>query len=233
MAAVLLGAIAGGGLSGCVSTQQKNERAKLVADRALGSRRPLRVTTASRDVRVTDAALVRGRRASAIAVPRRSRAADALTDVPIAVGVGTPGGRRMALNAGRNLDWFQTHVPAIAAGGRATWVFLTRRPVAAGAAWARVGAGAVAWDGTLPRIEARAEAGRGGRARVRVENASEIPQYGLQVYALVQRDGRYVAAGKAAVRHLGTGGRGTAAVALAGTPGHRPVRVHAIPTIFE
>jgi hypothetical protein len=236
----------GGGLAGCVSTQQKNERAKLVADRELGSRRPLRVSRASAQVRVTDAALVRGRRASAIVVTLRSRARTALVDVPIAVGVRGRGGRRTPLNAGRGLDWFQTHVPAIAAGGRTTWVFLTRRPVPAGSAWARAGAGAVTRQEALPRVEAAVAAVRGAdrgdggsrasgarRVSVAVDNASGIPQYGLQVYALVQRDGRYVAAGKAAVRHLGSGARAATGVALAGRPGRRPVRVHAIPTIFE
>lgn len=253
VAAVLTGAIAVGGLAGCVSTQDKNARAKLVADRELGSRRAQAVTRADARVRVTDAALVRGRGASAIVVTLRSDADTALTDVPIAVGVREPSGRRTVLNARRGLDWFQTHVPAIAAGGQATWVFLTRQPVPGppARAWARVGAGGVAWDGTLPELKARvvapgangrtSGAGRdraaGARAAKRVcvavESESAVPQYGLQVYALVQRDGRYVAAGKAAVRHVGTRGSATTTVALAGDPGDSPVRVHAIPTIFK
>jgi hypothetical protein len=238
VAAALVGAIACGGLGGCVSTQQKNERAKLVAARELGSRRGQRVLRVSPHVRVTDAALVRGRRASAIVVTLRNLTMRALVDVPIAVGVGRRDGRRTALNAGRDLDWFQTHVPAIEGGGHATWVFLTRRPVPAGGrAWARVGAGAVALraGAALPRIEATVVAPREPvrRVRVRVDSRSEVPQHGLQVYALVQRDGRWVAAGKAAIRHVGTGGRATTVIALAGAAGRRPVRVHAIPTIFE
>lgn len=234
MAALAIGIACGGLVSGCVSTQDKNARAKLVADRELGSRRALRLGRVDARVRVIDAALVRGRGASAVVVTLRSHAATVLTDVPIAVGVRGRDGRRAPLNAGRGLDWFQTHVPAIAARGRATWVFLTRKPVPRGVrAWARVGAGAGTRYGELPRVDARAAGTRGRRVRVRVDSASAIPQYGLQVYALVQRDGRYVAAGKATVRHVGTRGRATTAVALAGDPGRRPVRVHAIPTIFE
>jgi hypothetical protein len=238
VAALALGAVASGALVGCVSTQDKNARAKLVADRELGGRRAQAVARADTRVRVTDAALVRGRRASAIVVTLRSDADVALTDVPIAVGVRRPGGRQIVLNGRRGLDWFQTHVPAIGAGGRATWVFLTRRPVPRGGrAWARVGAGAVVHEGALPQIAARTESATGRRVRVAVESESDVPQYGLQVYALAQRDGRYVAAGKASVRHLGTRGSATTTVALAGAgragTGSRPVRVHAIPTIFE
>lgn len=252
-------AIACGGLGGCVSTQQKNVRAKVVATRELDSRRPQRVTRTSPDVRATSVTLVRGadgrvgahggrgRRgaaASAIVVELRSSAAFPLADVPIEVGL-RKGGRRTPLNVAGGLDWFQTHVPAIAAHGSATWVFLTRRPVAAGGRpYARVGAPATALgDGAqLPRIATTVapatQPGDGARARTRrvrvqVHNDSGIPQYGAQVYALVRRGGRWVAAGKTTVRHLGTDGSATAAVALAGAPGDRPVQVHAIPTIFE
>lgn len=226
-------AIAGGALSGCVSTQDKNARAKLVAARELASRRAQRAAGREPRLRVTAAALVRGRGATVVVVTLRSSAATALTDVPIAVGVRGRDGRRTRLNAARGLDWFQTHVPAVGAGETTTWVFLTRRALAPGLrAWARLGAARGTAD-ALPQVAAR-PAGRGARRRARVALTNgDVPQYGLQVYALVQRDGRYVAAGKASVRHLGSGERATTGVALVGDPGRRPVRVHAAPTIFE
>ncbi|MDO8211062.1 hypothetical protein [Conexibacter sp. CPCC 206217] len=245
MAALAIAIACGGGLAGCVSTQQKNARAKIVATRVLDSRRPQRVTRTSADVRVSSVTLVRGGRASAVVVELRSSSPTALADLPVEVGVRV-GSHRRPLNAAGGLDWFQSHVPAIAANGTATWIFLTRRPVAAGGRpYARVGAGATALpDGAaLPRIATTVTAGPASRSdagdraerrvRVRVDNDSGIPQYGVQLYALVRRGGRLVAAGKATVRHLGTGARTTAAVALAGAPGDGSVRVHAIPTIFE
>jgi hypothetical protein len=219
-------------LSGCDSTQSKNERAKLRATRELASRELQHVRRANPDVRVERVSLVRGGHSSAIVVDLRNSASRPLTDVPIAVGVREPGGRRVALNARKNLDWFQTHVPAIPASGRTTWVFEGRiRP--AGRPFARVGlpaSPAISHASSLPRIEA-APAAAGGR--VQVENDSDVPQYGLQVYALVRAGGRYVAAGKAVVDHLGTGQRKTTRIPLIGRARERQPRVHAIPTIFE
>jgi hypothetical protein len=242
----LVALLALGLLSGCDSTQSKNERAKLRATRELASREPLRLGRANPDVRVERVSLVRGARSSAFVVDLRSRAVMPLTDVPIAVGVRRPGGRRVKLNGGRNQDWFQTHVPALPAGSTATWVFQGPRRVPGGRPFARVGVPAlpaISRASSLPRIDAtpaRAKAAstrarhRGRPAtRVVVENDSDVPQYGLQLYALVLDRGRYVAAGRATITHLGTGRRVTASVPLTGHARPRALRVHAIPTIFE
>ncbi len=238
----LAGAIAFGGvgLAGCDSTQSKNARAKLGATRLLASREPQRVTRHSREVRVVHVTLVRGRHSSAIVVELRSRAAHPLTDVPIAVGIRRPGGRREPINAARRLDWFQTHVPAIPARGTATWVFTAQHvKVPAGRPFATVGASlspAISRAGSLPRVLTTASPDtRPHRTaiRVTVDNVSDIPQYRLQVYAVVRVHGRCIAAGKVAIEHLGTGQTATADVPLTGPVRGRAVRVHAIPTIFE
>lgn len=232
VAGLLVCATALGGLSGCVSTQHKNARAKLVADRILNGRRPLRVADRSRDVRVLDVALVRGRRRGALVVELRNGGRRALTDVPIAVGVRAAGGRRVQLNGGRGLDWFQTHVPAIGAGQTTSWVFVPRRrALPAGRPWALAGpAHAV---GALPPI-AVTSAGRDGDAiRVALANRSEVPQYGLQVYAVVRAHGRVLAAGTASVRHLGSRASASARLTLVGAPGDHTARIHAPATIFD
>jgi hypothetical protein len=69
--------------------------------------------------------------------------------------------------------------------------------------------------------------------RVALASESDVPQFGLQVYAVVRAHGRVVAAGTATVRHLGSRGRASARVALFGAPGRHTVRVYALPTIFE
>lgn len=238
-AMMALGLLAAGALGGCVSTQDKNERAKLRATRLLASRELPRVSGRNPDVRVTGVSLVRGRGPStAIVVDLRSRSSKPLTDVPIVVGVRSRGGARVAFNLRKRLDWFQTHVPAIPAGGTTTWVFEGRRRVKPGdRPFARVGipaSPAISSAGALPRIAAVPGAIRGRRAvHVVVENTSEVPQYGLQVYAVVRAGGRYVAAGKTSIEHLGTGRRTTARVPLTGRARtHRPV-VQATPTIFR
>jgi hypothetical protein len=231
--------LAVGALAGCDSTQQKNARAELRAKRELGGRELPGVVRPNRQLRVERAAIVRGKQAgsAAIVVELRSRAAQSLTDVPIAVGVRDADGRARLVNAKRHLNWFQTHVPAIPARGETTWVFKGARGVKAGdRAFARVGVPArplLSRAGALPRIDAEPAPGRGAARRVAVENASDVPQYGLQVYAYALRGGRYVAAGKTEVKHLGTGQRTVVTVPLAGSARKRPLRVEAIPTMFE
>lgn len=238
MATALALAIGAAGLSGCVSTQDKNARAKLVADRTVEGRKPLWLGGRSRDVRVLHVARVRGRHGGALVVTLRNRSERALTDVPIVVGVRGPGDRRRELNGGRGLAWFQTHLPAIGAGETTTWIYTTRRALPAGRPYAVAGRANEA--GTLPRIAAtvaRAPAARRHTApaavRVALANDSDVPQFGLQVYAVVRAHGRVVAAGTATVRHLGSRGRAGARVALFGAPGRHTARVHALPTIFE
>jgi hypothetical protein len=225
-------------LSGCAdSTQRKNDRAELQARRRVAGREAQRVVRHSPDVQVTDVALVRDSRSTAIVVDLRSSAARPLTDLPVTVGVARAGGRRRALNTRPGLAWFQTHVPAIAAGGRATWVFRTRRGVRAnGRPYATVGAPPrppLSSAGSLPSIETSAAAVAGRTARARVENASGVPQSGLQVVAVERSGGRYVAAGRAALASLAPGASATVRVRLTGRPRGRAVRFLASPTIFE
>ena len=255
----LIGLLALGGFAGCDSTQDKNERAKLRATRVLEGRKAQVLGGANPDVRVERVSLVRGKRTSAIVVDLRSSARTPLTDLPVRVGVRTRGGRREALNAGKNQGWFQTHVPAIEAGGTTTWVFTHRtHGLPAGRPFARVGtarAPAISSADSLPRIEAvpiaaerrraavETKRGRGAKrrakgggvraVRVDVENASGVPQYGLQVYALVTRRGRYVAAGKAEIEHLGTRKQTTARIPLVGSTSRGIARAHALPVMFQ
>lgn len=237
--AITLGAVALAslGLAGCgASTQVKNDRAEVQAKRELGARKAQRVSGRNPDVRVRKVAVVRDRRSSAVVVDLRSVADRPLTDVPIAVGVRTAGGERRTLNAAPGLAWFQTHVPAIAPGATTTWVFRTRRNVPSGRPFARVGrltAPVISSAQRLPSVEASTERAGGRRARVRVQNTSDVPQAGLQVYATASAAGRYVAAGRAAVPLLEPGSTTTVTLRLTGRPQGRPLRLHAAPTIFD
>ncbi len=243
--------------SGCDSTQSKNARAELQAKRELAARELPSVRRADPRVRVERVALVRGKGGTgAIVVDLRSRAVKPLTDVPIAVGLRGRDGRARVLNAKRNLDWFQTHVPAIPPHGAVTWVFKGARGIEPGERpFAKVGVArrpALSTASSLPEIAATAELAaassrpaKGGKrakrpaapqaatATVVVENGSDVPQYDLQVYAVAERGGDYVAAGKARVEHLGTGKSKTVAIQLAGAPRGRGLRAVAIPTTFD
>jgi len=256
-ACVALGLAAG--LGGCVSTQRKNARAELVADRTLAGRAPLRLHRPSRAVRVVRVALVRGARASAFVVTLRNRGAEPATDVPLAVGVRDAGGPRTEVDGGGGLGWFRTHVPSIGADANATWVFTARRPLPAGTPYAVAGApgGAVVSraSGALPALDARVlpphapaaasgphahgahATGRRNTARgtvtVLLVNRSAIPQYDVQVYAVARDGARVLAAGAVSIDHLASHGQARVRVALVGDPGRHTVRISAPPTIFE
>ena len=238
--AVLAGLTAGAAvlLTGCVTTQDRNARAKLSAERQIAARAPLRVGARNAQVDVARVELVRGRertrnRAAAVVVELRSRARIPLTDVPIAVGVRTPGGKRLALNGGRDLDWFETHVAAVAPRATTTWVLTARRRVPAGArAYAQVGvppAKPRSKASSLPRLEATDLGG----GRVRVRNGSAVPQIDVPVYAVARAGGRAVAAGRASIPKLSGDGEATLAVPLVGARDAPQTQVHVLPTIFE
>jgi len=223
---------------GCDSTQEKNARAELKAKRELGSRELPAAARRNPHVQVKRVALVRGKAGSgAIVVKLRGTGSKPLTDVPIVVGIRGSDGQSRPVNAKRHLNWFQTHVPAIPAGGTVTWVYKGVRGAKAGdRAFAKVGVTPrppLSSASSLPQIDVTPAPGRDAKRRVSVENVSDVPQYGLQVYAFAQQGGRYVAAGKAEIEHLGTGKQVTVAVPLTGSARKRPLRVEAIPTMFE
>jgi hypothetical protein len=212
--------------AGCDTTQQKSARAKVQAQRVLASRERVLVTRSSSQVKVERATALQGRSRSAVVVLLRNVGARPVSDLPISVRVG---GRY--LNRRRGLPYFQTHAPAIAPGGEAVWVFITRARVREGRAFARVGATPSVDSGAarLPSIRASL----GLRDAATVTNSSGLPQYGLPVYAYAERSGHVVAAGRGTVPSLGAGKSTSVRLTLVGSAGGTPLRLAAAPTIFK
>jgi hypothetical protein len=229
------------GLAGCVTTQQKNARTLLLNARTLASEARVRVTRETRDVKVVRIELVRGVRGAsdAVAVLLRNVSGRPLTDLPISVGITMPGGHLRYLNGRANIDYYDTHVPAIPADASVSWVLPGVRLTKTEAArmFAEVGAArppASTSSRTLPRIEAaRAGGALSEPLRVAVANDSGVPQYGLQVYAVAVRNGRYVGAARAALTELDGGSRATIGLPLIGTASGATVALYAPPTIFK
>jgi hypothetical protein len=187
---------------------------------------------------VTGVALLYGARRSAIVVDLRSSAPAALSDLPIAVGVRTRAGRRLALNTTVGVEWFRSHVPAIAARGATTWVFsFTRRLQPGAQPFARVGVPAVGAPvghaAALPAVQARPAGTTPRSERVVVANASDVPQVDLQVYAVARANGRPVAAGRGEIAHVGSNQQAIVDVPLVGRAGGAALRLTAVPTIFK
>ena len=206
-------------LAGCTTTQQRDDWLTLKADRVLESRKPVLVTTPTRDVVVRRVQLLRGH-GTAIVVELENRTQHELADLPITVGVRAHG-HTTYLNRRARLDYFETHVAVLR--HRTTWIFTTPRSVH-GRPFAVVGPGGAA--GERPALQPRAQG-----ARVEVTNTGQVPQYGVPVYGLVRRNGRIVAAGRATVDELDEGASAGVVLKLIGSPGGTPPALEAQPTI--
>jgi hypothetical protein len=241
-ASVLVAALALTVLTGCDSTQQQAARARLKAERFIASAAPTVVRRRNPDIRVVAVKLVRGSAGSAITVRLRNAAARPWHDLPISVGILGSRGHRSYLNAAPNTYYFETHLASIAARGSVTWVFTTNQALPAGAKlFAAVGARSsvpATLVHALPQIDVATassptRAKGAGRLLVKVTNASEVPQYQLQVYALGLDRGRYVAAGRATLAHLGTETSETLALSLVGPGRPTSIELEALPTMFQ
>ncbi|MDO9357185.1 MAG: hypothetical protein Q7T55_26045 [Solirubrobacteraceae bacterium] len=227
-------------LAGCDSTKTQSARAKLAATREVSSREPQLVTTPSGRVEVGAPTLLRDRRSTAVVVPLVNRSGATLTDVPITVGV-TRRGKEVVFNKAPELGWFQTHVPAIPANGSTTWVFQSppgRGSKAGDEPFARVGEPAnpaISDAEELPVIRTQwMPAGGDARApRFGVQNVSNVPQVGLQVYAFAKEGDRYVAAGAGTLADLPAESTRSLPIRLSGDPGDGPFTAIAIPTVFR
>ena len=224
-------------VTGCDTTQQKSARAKLQAQRILATRVRVLVTQANPSVTVPRVTLVRGRGRGAIVVALHNAGALPAIDLPISVGVRRAGHAAQYLNHRKGLAYFQTHAPAIAPGGTATWVFtLPRGRAPSGRAFALVGSGsspAAPLGSRLPSLELSALGAPSRAVSARVRNSSSVPQYGLDVYAYAERDGRFVAAGRASIAALGGGHATTVEVPLTGDARGAQIHLETSPTIFK
>ena len=225
------------GLTGCVPTQRIAARARLVSARELASQGTTEVSRPNPDVTVGRLTLIHTQTGTAVVASLRNNASSTLTDLPISVGIHTHASHTVYLNRSANLDYFDSHVAAIAPHNVTIWVFTTRRRVAGGRPFATVGVSQLhpPAGARLPQIDlsTRTEQSAPGSVAVSVSNRSGIPQYDLPIYAVATRAGREVAAGRAAVTHLGTGATTTLSINLLGESQRATVRLIVLPTIFS
>ena len=220
-------------LSGCATTQDADKRASITADRTLASRKPLQLRGTDREVQVVRTSVIHGRDGSAIVVVLRNRGDSPVNDLPIEVG--PEGGQ--PLNARPNVPYFQSHAPAIAPGARGDLGLRHQGPDRVEPRLRQ---------GGRPRAEARDDSGsslraRGGRlarpggssVQAEVTNDTGIPQYNLDVYAVARKGGRYVAAGRANLEHLGVDASAHLSLPLIGDARGTQVQVFAPQTLFE
>jgi hypothetical protein len=229
--------LAAGSLAGCITTQQKAARLRLNSARILAGQSATRVTVAGHAVAVARIALVSSGGRTAFAVTVRNPGSRAVSDLPISVGYAAGPRRRVYLNAGSDIGYFDAHLPAIAARGSLTWVYTAARRLPPGARPFALVGGAPAVSGFTvgvpPVIRAGIRTATGSGVAVAVRNLSGVPQYQLPVYAVAERHGRAVAAGEGTVEQLAGNSALTVRLRLLGRAGQAPVWVQAAPTIFN
>jgi hypothetical protein len=217
-------------VSGCATTQDANKRASIQADRTLASRKPLVLRRSDQQVQVVRTSVVSGKDGSAVVVVLRNRGDAPVNDLPIEVGRrgGDP------LNARPNVPYFQSHAPAIAPGAETTWVYVTKDKVS-GPVYARLGAPAAGAPkaGDVPELDVSDSEPRDDSVVAEVSNATGVPQYGLDVYAVALKGHRYVAAGRASVTHLGVDESTDLTLNLIGDAKGSRIQIYAPPTLFE
>jgi hypothetical protein len=221
-------------LAGCATTQDRNERAKLDAQRFLAGRRPVTVTAPNPDVRVGKVVLLHHDGAAAVVVELRNTSDAPLTDLPVSVGL-QQGGRRIYLN--RRASYFNNHVAALAPGRAVAWAYTTRKAKRLeGQPFAVVGRPAeprLSVATALPAIEVAPASGLGPTVTARVRNDTGVPQYTLPVYAFARRGSRYTAAARVTLHHLGTGQERQVRLSLIGSTGGAQVSFQTQPSMFE
>jgi hypothetical protein len=228
---LVVGAVACGSISGCVSTQQRAAWLHVTDARLIAAESTTVVRHQGALVVPTRVWLVRAGRRVAIAVRLRNATGRSLADLPISVGVRGGQGRTVLLNRRASLPYFATHIPGVAAHGSLTWVLAAQASAAiSGRPFALVGARpspAVPVDRRLPEVAVRL-LGRptSGRLHLRVTNRSEIPQPQLQVDASSS-----TAMGVATIAELGPGATRVISLSLVGEA-RGPLAVEANPTMF-
>ena len=247
-----------GALAGCDSTFQQNARAKLSAQRDIGTRTTPVVEQRTGEVRVTEVTLLRDKVSTAVVVELRSEATKVLSDVPITVGV-RRGSKKIVLNRSPDIEWFGKHLPSIGPGAATTWVF--RSPPGRGGKpgdvpFVRIGAPATlsakttptelpsltaspstTADAPLPTTpgepENAARPPAPGQLRVSLTNASDVPQLRLPVFAIARQGVRVVAAGVATLEELPAGSTQSIDVPVTGDAIGAAPQAYVTPTIFE
>jgi hypothetical protein len=225
-------------LAGCSTTQQEAARLQLNSARLRISQNPVRTAGGASQLRVDQISLVSGGGGSAVVVRLQNLSRRVISDLPISVGLTGPHGKRTYLNAQAGLDYFQTHIPALAPRALLNWVFTTGTRATSGERpFAKVGsAPAIQLPriSSLPSIDVSTLSGssRDGLLRLAIRNTTTVPQYQLEVYATASGAGRYRAAGATSLEHLGADSSARIGLKLFGTPAHASVEVQAPPTIF-
>jgi hypothetical protein len=225
-------------LAACESTQDKAKKLQKSGSKAFTAK-GLRVTKLSKDVKVRGTAIFSDENGTAVAVRLQNTSDKTLRRVPIAIDVRNGKGKSVFKNDFPGLDPALVGISVLRPGEKVTWVndqvLATGKPAKVKVKVGVAGEG----PGRLPRIEVTPPKLEGdpvsglsvvGRAR----NRSDTLQRQLTLYAVAQKGGRIVAAGRGGIEKLRPGDKGAGyQIFFIGNPKGAKVELAAPPTTFE
>jgi hypothetical protein len=201
-AALVLVALA---LTGCATNQERSARLERAAkrqeqaDRLHGksAQQGLSIRRLSTMVRVTDATVVHGSEADAAVITLKNTSGTTLRAVPIEITVANAHGASLYTNGTPGMAATLVAAALLPAHGSLTWI--DDQVQASGvpaSVTARLGEGTPA-AGAIPQLDIEGAHLSEGAVEGNVFNRSRVSQQELVVYAVAQRAGKIVAAGRA------------------------------------
>ena len=198
--------------TGCESTQDKAARVqKENARRQKLASIPLTVPKTDRRIQVLGTTVLRGKEANAVVVTLRNSSPKAIADIPIAVDVLSPKGRRITTNTAPGTDHWLNHVPLIRPGQTIDWVNDQFDPdTKSVSAKVRVGIGtSVARpypDANLLKTHYFKDPISGTSFTGKARSNAPVNQERLVVFSVGRQGGRIVSAGRGVVERLRANG---------------------------
>jgi len=239
--AALLCAAAGGlVLTACQSTQDKAEEVQARAAELIASQKPLTIPKPNREVKVLETTILNDENGSAVVVEVQNTTRRTLAGIPILIDVRDAGGRRIFKNDAYGTEYALNHIPVLRPGETAYWVndqVLTgSRPKSARVT---IGEPELEAPAKLPEIalsDPRLHKDPSGvEAEGSATNRSEIDQKDLVLFAVANRGGEVVAAGRGRFKNL----RANAArplrynIFFIGDPSGAELEITAPPSVLE
>jgi hypothetical protein len=224
-------------LAGCESSQDRSAR---LARSAVTQKheKGVVVTARSPDVAVLKTALVEDRYGTAAAVQLRFTGSRAQAAMPISFELRDGAGRKAYRNDLPGLAASLTHVPLLRPGERVWWVDDQVQVKGAKRVEARVGRPtAKVPAGAAPRLVPTAlrleRDSSGAFTYGKLRNRSDIEQHQVTIYAVAERGGRVVAAGRAGIERLKARAAAPFRIFWIGDPKGAELRIFAPPTVLS
>ena len=225
-----------GSLSACESTQDESARIGREGSHRTSAPTSLKLGAANREVRVSDTTVLSSGGRSAVAAKLTSTAASSQADIPLLLTVTGTTGKSVYSNQAGGLEASLQRMALLRAHQSGWWVddqVLTSQT--AKAATVRVGTGRrVVGASVALRTRGVSTSEQGGISVVSgtVVNGSSTSQSKVPVFAVAQRGGKVIAAGRAVVPELPgrVGASASFQVFLVGNPAGAPIELTAVPT---